>query len=73
MSCKQCQEFQESEATSYYRWKNANIEIRACHIHLTEIFSALDFMQKDENLNGGNFGYENRRPQKSITQEKAEA
>lgn len=46
MSCDKCEEFQDSDMTSYYRWKNANIEIRGCDEHLREIFSMLDKLQK---------------------------
>lgn len=45
MSCKDCEEFQESQATSYYRWKNANVEVRACPKHLCEVFNALNDAQ----------------------------
>ena len=41
MSCNKCNEFQDSEVTSFFRWKNANIEIRACEEHLKEVFEAL--------------------------------
>ncbi len=48
MSCKECEQFQEGTFTSYYRWKNANVEVRACKEHLKEIFKALSEIQKDE-------------------------
>ena len=41
MSCKACEEFQDSGNVSFFRWKNANIEIRACAEHLREVFRAL--------------------------------
>ena len=41
MSCIDCDKFQDSNLTSYYRWKNANIEIRGCEKHLKEIMEAL--------------------------------
>ena len=41
MSCKECKDFQASGFTSYYRWKHANIEVRACKKHLLEVFNAL--------------------------------
>lgn len=42
MSCQACNEFQESgRGGTYFRWKNANIEIRACEVHMLEIFDAL--------------------------------
>jgi len=46
MSCDECEKFQESEQTSFYRWKNANIEMRGCKKHLIEIFEALNQKQK---------------------------
>jgi len=46
MSCKKCDEFQNGYKTSYYRWKNANIEIRACEEHLKEVFEALHKAQE---------------------------
>lgn len=46
MSCKDCGDFQDSELTSYYRWKTANIEIRGCRKHLREIFDALNKAQR---------------------------
>lgn len=48
MSCQQCEDFQDGEQTSYYRWKNANIEVRACQTHLKEVFAALNSVQIDE-------------------------
>lgn len=47
MSCIKCDEFQESNKTSFYRWKNANIEIRGCEEHLKEIFKALTEKQSE--------------------------
>jgi len=41
MSCKACEQFQETTYTSYFRWKNANVEVRACPEHLKEIYEAL--------------------------------
>lgn len=41
MSCQKCEATQNSDITSYYRWKNANIEMRGCHEHLREIFIVL--------------------------------
>lgn len=46
MSCNDCEKFQESTMTSYYRWKNANIEVRACRKHLKEVFEALNDAQE---------------------------
>ena len=45
MSCQDCEDFQDSQKTSFYRWKNANIEVRACEKHLKEIFEALNKVQ----------------------------
>ncbi len=41
MSCRACRDFQDSDMTSGFRWKNANVEIRACQKHLAEVFAAL--------------------------------
>lgn len=41
MSCKDCDEFQKSTGTSYFRWGTANIEVRACMKHLEEVYGAL--------------------------------
>jgi hypothetical protein len=41
MSCQDCEECQEQGIKSYYRWRNANIEIVACPQHLMEVFEAL--------------------------------
>lgn len=46
MSCQKCDDFQDSEMTSYYRWKHANVEMRGCDEHLREIFDALNQAQK---------------------------
>jgi hypothetical protein len=34
MSCEACEQVQDSEKSAYYRWKTANIEVRACRKHL---------------------------------------
>ena len=47
MSCIDCEKWQDSEKTTFYRWKNANIEMRACDKHLREIFNALDKIQEE--------------------------
>lgn len=36
--------------SAYYRWKNANIEMRGCDKHLREVFDALSEAQKQSNL-----------------------
>ena len=46
MACEECEKFQNTQMTSYYRWKNANIEIRGCSEHLKEIFTILTDYQK---------------------------
>jgi len=46
MSCEACEEAQEKPMSAYFRWKNANIEIRGCDEHLREIFDALSKIQK---------------------------
>jgi hypothetical protein len=48
MSCQDCDEWQDSDKHAYYRWKNANVEVRACNKHLIEIFDALNKVQKEE-------------------------
>jgi len=47
MSCKECEEMQNGSLTSYYRWKNANIEVRACKMHLKEVYDALNKAQRE--------------------------
>lgn len=48
MSCQKCDEWQDSEKTSYYRWKNANIEMRGCDEHLREVFDELNKRFKED-------------------------
>lgn len=48
MSCTDCNDFQNTDKTSYYRWKNANIEVRGCEKHLREVFEALNDAQENE-------------------------
>jgi hypothetical protein len=45
MSCEQCQIAQETNKSAFYRWKNANIELRGCDEHLKEIFEVLSEAQ----------------------------
>lgn len=45
MSCEACDEAQGKPASAFYRWKNANVEIRGCDRHLKEIFDALNAAQ----------------------------
>lgn len=47
MSCENCNTIQELNETTFYRWKNANVEIRGCKEHLLEIFGILNKKQKD--------------------------
>lgn len=48
MSCEECEKIQNSNLTSFYRWKTANIEIRGCDKHLKEIFEVLNKFQKGD-------------------------
>lgn len=48
MSCPDCDDFQDSPNTAYYRWGAANVEIRACKKHMLEIFDALNESQNEE-------------------------
>lgn len=50
MSCRNCDEKQDEPMSAYYRWKNANIEMRGCDKHLREVFDALSEAQKQSNL-----------------------
>lgn len=47
MSCQMCDDAEESGYIAYYRWKNANIGVYACEKHLTEIFDALNYAQRE--------------------------
>mgnify|MGYP001569726400 CR=1 FL=1 len=49
MSCKKCEIEQEdnTEWGAFYRWKNANVEIRGCDEHLREIFDTLNKVQNE--------------------------
>ena len=48
MSCENCEKAQEEPNFAYYRWKNANIEMRGCGEHLREVFDALNEKQKEQ-------------------------
>jgi len=48
MSCKDCDDLQEGNVTSYFRWGTANIEVRACRKHLKEVYDVLREAQKQE-------------------------
>ncbi len=42
MSCIKCEDHQESGDGSYFfRWSNANIELRGCLQHITEVMDVL--------------------------------
>jgi hypothetical protein len=47
MSCEDCEKFKQSGDKYNYRWKNANVELRACSTHASEIMKALDKAQSD--------------------------
>ena len=46
MSCKECDEFQETGNVFFYRWDNANIGILACKKHASEIINKLNEIQR---------------------------
>ncbi len=54
MSCQKCSDFQDSNMTSYIRWKNANVEVRACEEHLKEVFAAINAAGKERKNNANN-------------------
>lgn len=43
MACRECEIFQASALNRgyYFRWKNANIELKECERHITEVMYAL--------------------------------
>ncbi len=41
MSCNNCDKAQEGSTSAYFRWKNANIELRGCGQHLRQVIQAL--------------------------------
>jgi hypothetical protein len=45
MSCSDCEARQESPVSSFYRWKNADLEVRGCDAHLREVFEVLSAAQ----------------------------
>ena len=49
MSCQKCEDFRDKGYQSFFRWKNANIEINGCPEHLREIFEVLREAQKPKN------------------------
>ena len=46
MSCENCENDQEYKFPAYYRWKDADIEIRGCERHIREVMIALDIIQE---------------------------
>ena len=48
MSCIDCEEYQQGDLAAFYRWKSANVEIRACKKHMLEMFNALSDFQSRE-------------------------
>lgn len=48
MGCAMCEvATNEGDKHYYYRWKNANILIIGCKVHVKEIFDVLSNYQKD--------------------------
>lgn len=41
MSCEACSQAQQEPRFAYFRWKNANVELRGCDQHLREVFAVL--------------------------------
>ena len=50
MSCQDCSISQGELRFAYYRWKNANIKMQGCDLHLREVFDALNQVAKVEAL-----------------------
>ena len=50
MSCQKCDQYQDEEKETYYRWKNANIMMCGCPEHLREIFAVLSMCQKNHDI-----------------------
>lgn len=51
MSCPRCEAAQDNPTVScFFRWKNANVELRGCDEHLREVMVALRHVQGDEQL-----------------------
>lgn len=46
MSCEPCKTAQQFESAVFYRWKNANIQVKGCEEHLKEIFLVLNDVQE---------------------------
>ncbi len=47
MSCEDCEKAQKEPGVAYYRWKVANIAMKACKKHLLEIFAVLTQYQRE--------------------------
>lgn len=41
MSCQDCENAQATDLSAFFRWRNANIEVRGCERHVSEIFAVL--------------------------------
>jgi len=52
MGCEECEKFQKTNKTAYVRWKNANIEVRACEKHLRELFELIKTEQSFDAIAG---------------------
>lgn len=48
MSCEDCSQQQRGPSSAFYRWRNANIEMRGCDVHLREAFHALNRVEQLE-------------------------
>lgn len=47
MSCEDCEKTQKEPGIAWYRWKVANIAMKACDKHLREIFEVLTQWQRE--------------------------
>lgn len=45
MACEKCEKAPKS---AFYRWKNANLEVRGCDAHLREVFDTLNKAQRSQ-------------------------
>ena len=48
MSCTACKMAQENDYSFYYRWGNANIEIRGCSEHVGQIIKVLNEYKEND-------------------------
>ena len=54
MSCEGCSEQQASGNSAFFRWGNANLEVRGCEAHLKEVFGVLrGHLQEATVINAG--------------------